>query len=81
MTKVVIKKKNVKASREKKTFTYKEYLHKSISGFFSRNFADHKGVMWYIQSVEKKKSATKNTLSRKAIIQHIRRNKVSQTKK
>ena len=36
-------------------------MYKGIK-FFSRNFAGQKGVTHYIQSVEKKKLPTKNTI-------------------
>ena len=47
----------------------------AISRFFSRNFAGHKKVLGYIQSAEREKSADKNTLSSKVIIQNRGRDK------
>jgi len=50
-----VKERVIKAAREKQLVTYKETLVRSISRFFSRNFADQKGVAQYIQSTKRKK--------------------------
>ena len=66
---------NIKSNKGKATSYIQGNFYKTISWIFSRNFAGQKGVAWYIQSDERKKSVTKNTLLSKAIIQIWRRDK------
>ena len=69
MSKVKDKKRILKIAREK----YKRKAHKAIGWIFSRNFAGQKGVALHIQSLERKKTTTKNTLPGKVIIQNKRK--------
>lgn len=54
---------------------------KTISCFFSRNFAGQKGVAGCSQSVKRGKFTTKNTLPDKIIIHNWKKDKASQTSK
>ena len=51
----------LKAWREKQR-VIQTNAHKIISWFFWRNFAGQKGMLWYMQSAEKKKQTNKNKL-------------------
>ena len=59
------KEKILKATREKQQITYKGIP----TMFFRINSAGQKGVARYIQSDEREKSTTKNTLPSKALVQ------------
>lgn len=55
-----VKERILKVAREKPIVIYKR--NTIISRFFSRNFAGQKRVTPYIQSTERRKPPTKNTL-------------------
>ena len=67
-------KKNLKSKKQRRTqqsLQRKTYM--ASWGFLNRNLTSQKGVVGYIQSAEWEKSAAKNTLSSKAIIQNKRK--------
>ena len=65
----------MKAAREKKkSLTYKG-TDQVCSRPIHRNLAGQKGVAGYFQCAESEKYAAKNSLSSKAVIQNIRRDK------
>ena len=47
-----------------------EKAHKAIIRFFTRNFAGQERMAGYIQSAERKKPVTKNTLPNKIVLQN-----------
>ena len=59
----------LKAARKKHLVMYKGTPIRLSADFFRRNFAGQKGVAQYIQSDERKKPTTKNTLHNQAMIQ------------
>ena len=60
-------------SSKRETTSYKHgNPHKAIIWFFSRNFTGQKGLAGYIQSVEREKFITRNTLPIMVIIQNRR---------
>ena len=69
-----MKKKILKPSRQRKSFTYKGKPIR-LPGDFSSEIWQARRMAWYIQTAEWEKSAAKNTLSIMVIIQNRRRNK------
>ena len=59
-------KENILKQQEKRRQLHTREPDKAISWFFSRILIGQKGAAWYIQNDERKKTADKNTLSRKA---------------
>ena len=69
LTKIKGEEKILKATREKQQITYKGIPIRLLADFFSRNSAGQKQVTQYISSDEREKSAIKNTLPSKALVQ------------
>ena len=65
-------KKNLKSNKTKEVPHLQGKTYMASWGFLNRNLTSQKGVVGYIQSAEWEKSAAKNTLSSKAIIQNKR---------
>ena len=58
---------NLIATREKVTSYIQRNSHKTMSEFFSRNFASLSGLVLCIQTVDRKALPTNNTLSSKVV--------------
>ena len=70
-----VKDKKILKALKEKLISYTQGTPKRPSADFSED-ADQKGVAWHIQSEERKKPTTKNTLPSKVIVQIWRGNRL-----